>query len=119
MSIAGYRDTAQFLLLLAKDMELTNTHFAGILIAGFFIFLAKRRWSRMGDESAQKRLYRSDHGVLNVQLPPQSMWMNMGFWKVYSSHRVPVPDADLYRIRTISHKLAALFSKKYSDRRVF
>lgn len=27
-------------------------------------------------------LYGLDHAVLNVQLPPQSMWMNMGYWEV-------------------------------------
>lgn len=27
-------------------------------------------------------LYRLDHGILNVEVPPSSMWMNMGFWKV-------------------------------------
>lgn len=27
-------------------------------------------------------LYGLDHAVLNVRLPPQSMWMNMGYWEV-------------------------------------
>lgn len=27
-------------------------------------------------------LYRLDHGILNVKVPPASMWMNMGFWEV-------------------------------------
>jgi hypothetical protein len=27
-------------------------------------------------------LYRLDHGILNVEVPPASMWMNMGFWEV-------------------------------------
>jgi len=33
------------------------------------------------DEGGQD-LYRLDHGILNVEVPPTSMWMNMGFWKV-------------------------------------
>jgi hypothetical protein len=27
-------------------------------------------------------VYGLDHAVLNIQLPPQSMWMNMGYWEV-------------------------------------
>lgn len=30
----------------------------------------------------QKSLYGLDHAVLNVVLPLQSMWMNMGYWEV-------------------------------------
>lgn len=31
---------------------------------------------------ARNDVYGLDHAVLNVQLPPQSMWMNMGYWEV-------------------------------------
>ncbi|KAK8064348.1 hypothetical protein PG994_006986 [Apiospora phragmitis] len=27
------------------------------------------------------RLYSLDHGKLNIELPPKSMWMNMGYWR--------------------------------------
>ncbi|KAJ6094777.1 hypothetical protein N7467_002290 [Penicillium canescens] len=27
------------------------------------------------------KLYGLDHAVLNIQLPPQSMWMNVGYWE--------------------------------------
>jgi hypothetical protein len=27
-------------------------------------------------------LYRLDHGILNVEVPPASMWMNVGLWGV-------------------------------------
>lgn len=27
-------------------------------------------------------LYGLDHAALNIQLPPTTMWMNMGYWKV-------------------------------------
>lgn len=30
----------------------------------------------------QASVYGLDHAVLNIQLPPQSMWMNMGYWEV-------------------------------------
>ncbi|KAJ5501557.1 hypothetical protein N7453_006374 [Penicillium expansum] len=29
----------------------------------------------------QASVYGLDHAVLNIQLPPQSMWMNMGYWE--------------------------------------
>ena len=28
------------------------------------------------------RLYGIDHGRLNLELPPPSLWMNMGYWQV-------------------------------------
>lgn len=33
-------------------------------------------------EAPSSKVYGLDHAVLNVQLPPQSMWMNMGYWEV-------------------------------------
>ncbi|RMJ26987.1 hypothetical protein PHISP_02116, partial [Aspergillus sp. HF37] len=30
---------------------------------------------------SQKPLYGLDHAILNIPLPPQSMWMNMGYWE--------------------------------------
>lgn len=30
----------------------------------------------------RSNLYDLDHAVLNVQMPPSTMWMNMGYWKV-------------------------------------
>lgn len=42
-------------------------------LAGY-LFLSK-------DEGGHD-LYRLDHGILNVEMPPASMWMNMGFWEV-------------------------------------
>ncbi|KAH8648516.1 hypothetical protein BX600DRAFT_475372 [Xylariales sp. PMI_506] len=38
---------------------------------------ATGRPRRSGDDV----MYGLDHGKLNVQLPPPSMWMNMGYWK--------------------------------------
>lgn len=42
---------------------------------------AARSFLRRSDE-AGNALYRLDHGILNVKLPPRTMWMNMGYWKV-------------------------------------
>jgi hypothetical protein len=35
---------------------------------------------------ARNDVYGLDHAVLNVQLPPQTMWMNMGYWEVGFSY---------------------------------
>lgn len=32
----------------------------------------------------EEKLYGLDHAILNVEAPPRSMWMNMGYWKVLS-----------------------------------
>ncbi|EPS31151.1 hypothetical protein PDE_06106 [Penicillium oxalicum 114-2] len=32
-------------------------------------------------KSLESRVYGLDHAVLNIQLPPATMWMNMGYWK--------------------------------------
>jgi hypothetical protein len=31
---------------------------------------------------SRANVYGLDHAVLNIQLPPQTMWMNMGYWEV-------------------------------------
>ena len=31
---------------------------------------------------ARNDVYGLDHAVLNMRLPPQAMWMNMGYWEV-------------------------------------
>lgn len=28
------------------------------------------------------KLYSLDHAILSMEVPPRSMWMNMGYWKV-------------------------------------
>lgn len=30
----------------------------------------------------EKKLYGLDHAILNIEVPPRCMWMNMGYWKV-------------------------------------
>lgn len=30
----------------------------------------------------EEKLYGLDHAILNVEVPPRNMWMNMGYWKV-------------------------------------
>ncbi|KAJ5320403.1 hypothetical protein N7508_000686 [Penicillium antarcticum] len=36
---------------------------------------------KRGFQKPPAKLYGLDHAVLNIQLPPQSMWMNMGYWE--------------------------------------
>jgi hypothetical protein len=39
-------------------------------------------------KALESRMYGLDHAVLNVQLPPETMWMNMGYWEVSGSSRI-------------------------------
>jgi hypothetical protein len=32
--------------------------------------------------TVQESFYGLDHALLNITLPPPSMWMNLGYWKV-------------------------------------
>ena len=56
------------------------------LVAGLLVTIL---WGSKRVENEQKQrgpLYRLDHGKLNIPVPPPSMWMNMGFWKVPKLH---------------------------------
>jgi hypothetical protein len=69
-----------------KSMDWTNKYFLGVLTAGLMILLTKRIVENQLNGKVKGRtkspLYRIDHSILNIPLPPQSMWMNMGYWKV-------------------------------------
>jgi hypothetical protein len=73
-----------------KSMDWANKYLLGILTAGLVILLAERvvrnHLNGKGNRRIKKPLYRFDHSILNISLPPQSMWMNMGFWKVRYNH---------------------------------
>ena len=57
---------------------------SGALLAPFLTFVLKRVAGSLflTKDDAGKDLYRLDHGILNVDVPPATMWMNMGYWKV-------------------------------------
>lgn len=61
------------------------------VLAGFFVVLltAPTRVSNFivnwRLESSNNAIYSLDHGRLNLQLPVESMWMNMGYWEVRSA----------------------------------
>ncbi|KAK8133325.1 methyltransferase domain-containing protein [Apiospora kogelbergensis] len=70
---------------------LSSSHVLCVL-AGFAVgVLAPRRWPQIwfarqtptdwGIGKRNDRLYSLDHGKLNLELPPRSMWMNMGYWR--------------------------------------
>lgn len=49
----------------------------------------------------ESTLYSLDHAILNIPLPPPSMWMNMGYWKVFSRRNAINSYASLCRVRGI------------------
>ena len=34
------------------------------------------------------KLYSLDHAILSMEVPPRSMWMNMGYWKVCKNNNL-------------------------------
>ena len=38
----------------------------------------------LGDEPIKKKIYGLHHSILNIDVPPKTMWMNMGYWEVSS-----------------------------------
>ncbi|CAG7930487.1 unnamed protein product [Penicillium olsonii] len=55
------------------------------------------------------KLYGLDHAVLNIQLPPQTMWMNMGYWE----HTDDFPEAceallDQVLMTALSHETKSI-----------
>jgi len=57
---------------------------SGVVLVPFLIHALKRaaRYLFLSKDEGDHDLYRLDHGILNVEVPPASMWMNMGFWEV-------------------------------------
>lgn len=47
-----------------------------------------------GDE---EDIYGLDHAILNVIVPPEKMWMNMGYWKVCSILGAEQHDAHIFQ----------------------
>jgi hypothetical protein len=75
----------QFVCADEKSMDWANKYVLGILALGLILLIKRvveNQLNGKADERTKRRLYRADHSVLNIPLPPQSMWMNMGFWKV-------------------------------------
>ena len=35
-----------------------------------------------GDDPINSKIYGLHHAILNIDVPPQTMWMNMGYWEV-------------------------------------
>ncbi|CAI6330985.1 unnamed protein product [Periconia digitata] len=55
-----------------------------LIVSVTLAVLLVARWiirTRTMDGPTKKPLYRVDHSVLNIPLPLQSLWMNMGYWK--------------------------------------
>ncbi len=57
---------------------------SGVLLVPFLTYALKRVAGYLfhSKDEGDHGLYRLDHGILNVEMPPTSMWMNMGFWEV-------------------------------------
>ncbi|KAK0508782.1 hypothetical protein JMJ35_009058 [Cladonia borealis] len=48
------------------------------LSSTFFKWISK---GTLGDEPRKKKIYGLHHAILNINVPPKTMWMNMGYWE--------------------------------------
>jgi len=57
---------------------------SGVMLVPFLTHALKRvaGYLFLSKDEGDHDLYGLDHGILNVGVPPASMWMNMGFWGV-------------------------------------
>lgn len=59
-------------------------YISGIVLVPILASVLKNAWGYffLSKDEGGRDLYRLDHGILNVEAPPSTMWMNMGYWKV-------------------------------------
>lgn len=76
---------------LSETPYLAHLHFV-FFIAGIvasFVVIPLARLLLTGRFQSSKKIYKFQHGLLNINLPPKTMWMNMGYWTVGSCHSCP------------------------------
>src|ERR1700761_372739 len=79
-------------------------------LARYLLYLRSSVLPNGYDDGLRKTVYGLDHGRLNVQLPPPTMWMNMGYWEVrlfYSMRDC------LIRVQRIFLKVCGMYSSNY------
>ncbi|KAL7272642.1 hypothetical protein RUND412_004543 [Rhizina undulata] len=69
-----------------------------LLLRPILKLISKRiTWRGRSDEDAN--IYGLEHALLNLQLPVESMWMNMGYWKDTDDFAVACKNLLLYLLR--------------------
>ena len=58
---------------------------AATTVLKFMLFRIYKYLAPRSNHGHSPDIYGLDHGRLNITLPPQTMWMNMGYWKVCNS----------------------------------
>ena len=72
-----------------------------------------RLWhSSISDSNREFLVYSLRHGVLNLQMPPTSMWMNLGYWADQVENPENFPKACEALLRRV---LQSVFPKKRYD----
>jgi hypothetical protein len=55
---------------------------AGWISAIIVTYTIKWYTRHLYDSSSNKGLYGLDHAILNIEIPPKNLWMNIGYWEV-------------------------------------
>ena len=77
----------------AMSIDITPSQVASYVAVGLTILLSSTliRWvprGILGDEPMKKKAYWPHHAVLNIDVPPKTMWTNMGYWEVSYKQRL-------------------------------
>lgn len=72
---------------IAMSIDMSSSQIGAHVAVGLTILLSltliKSILKRMiGHEAKEKKIYRLHHAKLNIDVPPKTMWMNMGYWEV-------------------------------------
>ena len=71
----------------AMGIDISPSHVGAYVVVGLTILLTSTliKWIPrriVGDEPINKKIYGLHHAKLNIDIPPKTMWMNMGYWEV-------------------------------------
>lgn len=69
------------------SIDISSSQVWAYVAAGLIILLSSTliKWipkATLGDEPREKKIYGLHHAILNIDVPPKTMWMNMGYWEV-------------------------------------
>lgn len=71
------------------SMDTSPSQIGACVAVGLTILLSSTliKWiskGTPGNEPTNKKIYGLHHAILNIDVPPKTMWMNLGYWEVSS-----------------------------------
>ena len=71
----------------AMSIDISSSQIGAYVAVGLTTLLSSTliRWTLkriIGQEPKEKKIYGLHHAKLNIDVPPKTMWTNMGYWEV-------------------------------------